>query len=145
MENCSIKTSILEPQSAVSHVEGHPLDAFTPAVEVRKNGGSTPTPTDQSLHWADRPVDEIPDYGAQITWDDEDDHNQSSSKLFAVSEGTGNLLWDSFSKALPNPTCKQLREKNGDPRCLPTRAPKLDNIVRDWMSQGEVKLDQSLA
>ena len=62
-----------------------------------------------------------------------------------MSDGTGNLLRDSFSKALPNPTRKQLREKNGKPRCLLTRAPKLDNIVRDRMSQGAVKLDQSLA
>ena len=137
--------STAEPQSAVRHVEGRPVDTSTPAPEVRSNGGSTPTPTEQSLLWADRPVDEVPDYSAQITWDDEDDDNHSNSKLFFVSEGTAKLLRDSFSKAIPNPTRKQLREKNGDPRCPPTRVPKLDKMVRDRMSQGAVKLDRSLA
>ena len=72
MENHSVDTSMLastslESQSAVRHVEGCPVDTSTPAPEVRKNGGSTPTPTEQSLLWADRPVDEVADYSAQIT------------------------------------------------------------------------------
>ena len=145
VENRSVDTSMLEStslesQSAVRRRPG-PVDTSTPAPEVRKNGGSMPTPTEQSLLWADRPVDEVPDYSAQITWDDEDDDNQTGSKLFAVSEGTDKLLRDSFSKAIPNPTWKQLREKNGDPRCPPTRVPKLDKMIRNRMSQGAVKLD----
>ena len=149
VENRSVDTSTLastsEPQSAVRHVEGRPVDTSTPAPEVRKNVGSTPTLTKQSLLWADHPVDEVPDYSTQVTWDDEDDDNQSNSKLFSVSESTAKLLRDSFSKAIPNPTRKQLREKNGDPRCPPTRVPILDKMVRDRMSQGAVKLDHSLA
>ena len=62
-----------------------------------------------------------------------------------MSEGTDKLLRDSFSKAIPNPTRKQLRKKNGDPRCPPTRVPKLDKMVQDRMSQGAVKLNRSLA
>ena len=152
MENRSVDTIMLaststslESQSAVCHVEGHQVDTSTPAPEVQKNGRSTPTLTEQSLLWADFPVDEVPDYSAQITWDDEDEDNQlHGSKLFAVSGGMDKLLQDSFSKAIPNPTRKQLREKNGDPRYPPTRVPKLDKMVRDRMSQGAVKLDRSL-
>jgi hypothetical protein len=84
-------------------------------------------------------------------WDDEEPGDESTatctSNPFSVSENTSKLhvLQDSFSKAIPNPTRKQLKEKHGDPRCLPRRVPKLDKMVRDRMSQGAVKLDQSLA
>ena len=79
----------LESQSAGSHVEDHPVDASTPAPEAQKNSGLTSPPTKQSLSWIDRPVDEVPNYSAQIIWDDEDNNSQTNSKLFAVSEGYG--------------------------------------------------------
>ena len=38
-----------------------------------------------------------------------------------------------------------MREKFGDPRCPPTRVPKLDKMVCDRISQEAVKVDRSLA
>ena len=90
-------------------------------------------------------LDEVPDYNVQLVWDEEEEDTTTNSKLFTVSENTGKLLRDSFSKAIPNPARKQLREKHGDHRCPPTRVPKLDKMVRDRMSQGAIKLDRSFA
>jgi hypothetical protein len=38
-----------------------------------------------------------------------------------------------------------MREKFGDPECPPTRVPKLDQLVKDRVSQESVKLDRALA
>lgn len=100
----------------------------------------------QPALWADRPEDEVPDYSARIVWDDNDkDTSAVGQKLFVVSESTDILLRKSFSKAMPNSTWRQLREKHGDPKCSPTRVPKLDKMVKDRMSQTSVKMDRSLA
>ena len=59
--------------------------------------------------WAVRPVDETPDYNEVVTWpDDEEEAGGNSSKLFAVSENTGNLLKDAFLKGLANSSRRQL-------------------------------------
>ena len=80
-----------------------------------------------------------------MIWLDEDDETQSSSKLFAVSENTNKVLKESFLKGIPNPSRRQMKERVGDPKCTPTRVPKLDKMVKDRVSQESVELDRSLA
>ena len=149
MDEFGQRLASLESRSAGSRADHHSFDTSTPTKtpEVRKDGCSTPTPNQQSALWADWPLDEVPDYSMQLVWDKEEpgDETATTSRLFNVSENTDKLLRESFLKAIPNPTRKQLREKHGDPRCPPTKVPKLDKMVRDRMSQGTVKLDRSLA
>ena len=99
-----------------------------------------------STPWADRPVTEVPNYKETIVWhDDEDGVEGNSSKLFTVLESTNTLLQESFLKGIPNATRRQMREKFGDPKCPPTRVPKMDKMVKDRITQESVKLDKSLA
>jgi hypothetical protein len=151
MQEFSQRLTLLETRSAGPSADtsaDHPsFDTSTPnAPKVLKDGDTTPAPSQQPLPWSERPLDETPDYNLQLSWDDEDlgDESSATSNLFSISENTSKLLQDSFLKAIPNPARKQLREKHGDPRCPPTRVPKLDKMVRDRMSQGAVKLDRSL-
>ena len=120
---------------------------LTPHPKSTKDGSTTPTPIQQPQPWANQLLDEISDHNLQLSWDDEEpgDESVTTSNLFSVSENTRKLLQDSISKTTPNPTCKQLREKHGDPRCPPTRVPQLDKMVRDSTSQRAIKLDGSLA
>ena len=73
----------------------------------------------------------MPNYEETLIWSDEDNGSQSSSKLFAVSENTSKVLKESFLKGIPNPYRRQMRERFGDPKCPPTRVPKLDKMVKD--------------
>ena len=117
----------------------------TPAPEVRNDVDSTPV-NDRTAPWADRSVNSVPDYEETITWpDEEDETGGSSTKLFTVSESTNTLLQESFLKGVPKTARRQMREKFGDPRCPPTRVPKLDKMVKDRITQESVKLDKSPA
>ena len=141
----------LAPQVQNSH-EAIPLNTSTPAPEARRphvseTPGERQTKGLERPSWAERPVDEVPDYEQEIVWPDEEDDDASSanSKLFAVTEATDRLLQDSFKKAVPNSTRKQWRERYGDPKCPRTRVPKLDKIVKDRLHQETAKLDRALA
>lgn len=151
MGEFSRRLTALETRPPTPEVKSdQPIVTSTPAPEARSENVPTVTPPSEreqpSRLWADRQVDEVPDYSTPVTWDDEEeDTTMVGQKLFAVSEGTEKLLRESFTKAMPNSARRQLRERNGDPKCPPTRIPKLDKMVRDRMSQGSVKLDRSLA
>ena len=87
---------------------------------------------------------EVPNYEELPIWPDEDDESgASSTRLFAVSNGTGKLLREPSRKPCRTP---QTREKFGYPKCPPTRVPKMDKIrdkmVKDRMSQ---EFDKALA
>ena len=71
--------------------------------------------------------------------------DSSTSKLFSVSENTEKLLRDSFTKGVSNPARKQWRERYGDPRCVQTRIPKMDKMVKDRLRPDTAKMDRSLA
>ncbi len=120
---------------------------MTPAPEVQNDDHSTPAHSRlPPLPWADRSINEVPDYEEVITWLNEEDRPEgNSTKLFSVSENTKTLLQESFLKAVPNATRRQMREKFGDPKCPPTRVPKLDKMVRDRITLESMKLDKSLA
>ena len=64
----------------------------------------------------------------------DDDPSPSNLKLFAVSEATEKLLNDTFSKVVLNAMRKQWQERYGDPKCVKTRIPKLDTIMKDRLS-----------
>jgi hypothetical protein len=122
-----------------------PDNTSNPAPEALGSDLSTPR-REKSTPWAERDVNEVPNYEEILTWpEEEDESGGGSSKLFTVSENTGKLLKESFLKAIPNPSRRQMRERFGDPKCPPTRVPKLDKMVKDRVSQESVKLDRALA
>ena len=137
-----------------------PIGTSTPTPEARNGSSEVPevqgneavvkTPLNPAaaslLSWAERPVDEVPNYKEQLVWPDEEDEASSgNSKLFAVSESTGKLLDDAFGKGVPNATRKQWRERYGDSKCPKTRVPKLDKIVKDRLTQETARMDRTLA
>lgn len=137
-----------------------PIGTSTPTPEARNGSNEVPevqgnetvrkTPLNPAaaslLSWAERPIDEVPNYEEQLTWPDEEDEASSgNSKLFAVSESTAKLLDDAFGKGVPNATRKQWRERYGDPKCPKTRVPKLDKIVKDRLTQETARMDRTLA
>ena len=128
-------------------VRNAPNDTSAPAPVVQNDDHSTPVHGGMApLPWAERSVNEVPDYEEVITWPDEEDGSEgNSTKLFSVSENTKTLLQESFLKGVPNATRRQMREKFGDPKCPPTRVPKLDKMVKDRITSESVKLDKSLA
>ena len=103
-------------------------DSRTGGAKIGANtctGGAKNRPIN-ALLWADRPVNEVPDYEV-VTWpDNEEENGGNSTKLFAVTENTSKVLKDAFLKGLSNPSRRQMREKFGDPRCPPTSVQKQD-------------------
>lgn len=148
MESLGERIEALESDSTANRQPLGPIDASTPALEVR-TGSSTPeVPKENSRPrlWADRPPIEQPNYDEVIVFpDDYDDELEGNSKLFSVSESTEKLLRDSFTKGVSNPARKQWRERYGDPRCVQTRIPKMDKMVRDRLRPDTAKTDRSLA
>ena len=92
MEEFGQRLALLESRSAGPSADHHSFDTSAPrAPEVRKDGITTPAPNIQPLPWAERPVDEVPDYNLQLSWDDEEpgDESTTTSNLFSMSENTG--------------------------------------------------------
>ena len=160
MESLGERIEALESDPTANRRPLGPIDASTPALEVRtgssppevRTGSSTPevsienTTSRRPRLWADRPAIEQPDYDEVVVFpEDEDDDLNSNSKLFSVSENTEKLLQDSFTKGVSNPARKQWRERYGDPKCVQTRIPKMDKMVRDRLRTDTAKTDRSLA
>ncbi len=120
-----------------------PDGSSTPEVRSRSRATRSTPVNNQSTPWSERSLTEPRDYEEILVWPDEDDdQNNHTSKL---SENTNKLLQESFLKAVPNQSRRAMREKFGDPRCPPTRVPKLDKMVKDRISQETVRLDRSMA
>ena len=131
----SSNTSTPAPEALRSDCLAPSHEGSTPCREglTPCHGGPTP--------WADRSVNEVPNYDKVLVWP-EDDEEASSSKIFAVSE---KVLRESFLEGIPAPSRKQLRERFGDPKCPPMQVPRVDKIVTDRVSQEKIKLDKALA
>ena len=123
-----------------------PVNTSTPAPKARSNltlVSSEENHSTTTRFWADRPVEEVPDYDKVIKWPDEDDE-AGDTKLFPVSEETEKLLKEAFSKKVANSTRRQWKAKHGDPRLVPIRvqswtkwsetafAPKLSKLIALW-------------
>ena len=148
------------PSGTVSPMErergGRSGASLTPA----SRSGASSTPVGPILsppvsgvsgrNWADRPVDEQPSHeylNEVINWGDEEEEEEdiSGARPFTVSEDTGKLLKEAFTRSVNNATRKKWREKHGVPKSAPTRTPKLDKIVKDRVHPRTAKADRDLA
>ena len=78
--------------------------------------------------WADVPIDEVPDYAAPLTW--EDDNEGDSSRLLDVSEGTKKAIVQAFGKPMGNQTRLQTWRPYPFPAVTETKCPKLDPVAK---------------
>ena len=167
IESLGERIEALEADPSANRQPLGPIVASTPAPEVRtdilppevRTGSLTSEVSKENapnqpsrLLWADRPPIEQPNYDEVVVFpddydDDYDDDNElvSDSKLFNVSENTERLLREAFTKGVSNPARKQWRERYGDPRCVQTRIPKMDKMVKDRLRSDTAKTDRSLA
>ena len=83
--------------------------------------------------WADRLLDETPDYNTIISWPDNEDTN--GQNLVEVSDTTAELLKSSFTRSLPNATRLALKKGYAVPKVDATKCPKLDRVMRGNVSK----------
>ena len=94
----------------------------------------TPAPQRQMpCFWADRLLDETPDYNTIISWPDNEDTN--GQNLVEVSDTTAELLKSSFTRSLPNATRLALKKGYAVPKVDATKCPKLDRVMRGNVSK----------
>ena len=91
------------------------IDGVSVVDETSTEVGATPTPPRQTPRsWADRPLDETPNYLPILRWPD--DEEPSGQNLLEVSEATSTLLTANFSRPLTNSARLALKKGYGVPK-----------------------------
>ena len=94
--------------------------------------------------WADRmdeDENELPDYEAEITFDDEDE----TPKLVEVSEKTKEFLEECCGRSLTNANRIKTRSRFPLPKVAATKTPQLDAFMKTEISSSTKALDKDLA
>ena len=111
------------------------MERFTKQVSAVESEGTdkklaaeqTPTPRSTPLSWADRPLNEMVDYQATLTWPEEDagEQEDAESDVRPILEATKSLLENYFSRSVANSQHHQWRKRSGVPQADCTKCPKL--------------------
>ena len=95
---------------------------------------ATPTlPRETPRNWADRPLDETPDYTTILRWPD--DEEPAGQSLVDVSETTATFLTSSFTRPLANQARLSLKKNYAIPNVHTTKCPKLDRVMKSNVSK----------
>ena len=95
--------------------------------------------------WADRDVEELPDYDEHVFWEPEGDSDDQESGTLKLSSSTTKIVEDAFGHSISNERRRSLKRKQPIPDTPFTKCPKLDPTIQSRLPKPAKDTDRNLA
>ena len=95
--------------------------------------------------WADRDIEELPDYDEHIFWESEGDSDDQESGTLKLSSTMTKIIKDAFRHSISNEKRRSLKRKQPIPDTPFTKCPKLDPTIQSRFPKPTKDTNRNLA